>query len=220
MNVALIASPALHDKVVVVAEKLNLRQELKHLYTSPRKPEVVDVEPGWFLTYRGRGKPGGEEYSASIGALYSVAYTLKFHSKARGRDFAVMPLEGLWWIDEPNENFYDVPQERWNWKSMIRQPDFVTPEQVQEAKEEAMEKKGLAAIDKVVFEKVDQGLSAQIMHTGPYSEERPTIEELHDFIREEGYRKRGEHHEIYLSDPNRTAPERLRTIIRQPIERA
>lgn len=193
---------------------------MKNLYTSPRKPSIIDVPPGRFLTYTGRGEPGGEEYKSSIGALYTVAYTLKFMSKDRGRDFTVLPLEGLWWFDDPKEFFHDVPRSEWNWKSMIRIPDFVTEKQVEEARVEAKAKKGLEAVDRVMLEEYEEGLSAQIMHIGPYAEEMPTIAELHDFIRKAGYERRGHHHEIYLSDPNRTAPEKLKTLIRQPVERA
>ncbi len=203
-----------------MAEKLDLRKELKNFYTSPRKPSIVDVPPGWFLTYSGRGEPGGEEYGSSIGALYTVAYTLKFMSKAGGRDFTVLPLESLWWLDDPKGSFRDVPRREWNWKSMIRVPDFVTGEQVETARVEARAKKGLEAVNRVVLEEFHEGLSAQIMHIGPYAEEEPTITKLHEFMRKAGYEIHGHHHEIYLSDPNRTAPERLRTLIRQPVRRA
>ncbi len=203
-----------------MAEKLDLRKELKHLYSSPKKPNMIDVPPGKFLAYQGRGEPGGQDYVASIGALYPVAYTLKFKLKAQGRDFTVLPLEGLWWSEDPEESFYNLPKEKWSWKSMIRQPDFVTSDLVEAAKQEAKAKKGLAEIDRVGLEEFHEGLSVQIMHIGPYAEEEPTIERLHEFIRGEGYRARGHHHEIYLSDPNRTAPERLKTIIRQPVEKA
>ncbi|RLI10281.1 hypothetical protein DRO42_01765 [Candidatus Bathyarchaeota archaeon] len=200
--------------------KLDLRKELKPFYTAKRKPAIVDVPAGRFLTITGRGEPGGDAYRAALNALYSVAYTLKFRCKKEGRDFTVMALESLWWWDAPAAPGEAPPREEWNWKSMIRQPDFVTEEMAEAAKEEAKAKKGLPEIDRVVLETFDEGLSAQIMHVGPYSEEGPTIERLHAFIAENGYRPRGLHHEIYLSDPRRTPPERWRTIIRQPVERA
>ena len=201
--------------------KLDLRKELRSFYTAKRKPAIVDVPAGRFLAITGRGEPGGDAYRAALNALYSVAYTLKFRCKKEGRDFTVMVLEGLWWWDAPAAAPGEAPpREEWNWKSMIRQPDFVTEEMAEAAKEEAKAKKGLPEIDRVVLETFDEGLSAQIMHVGPYSEEGPTIERLHAFIAENGYRPRGLHHEIYLSDPRRTPPERWRTIIRQPVERA
>jgi len=202
--------------------KLDLRKELKQYYRAKKKPEIIDIPPGKFLTITGRGEPGGSAYQAALNALYSLSYTLKFKCKAEGRDFTVMGLEGLWWWDDRSIfSLEDAPpREEWNWKSMIRQPDFITGEMLEEIRPQVREKKGAPEVDEVVLESFHEGLSAQIMHVGPYSEEGPTIERLHAFIVENGYRMRGLHHEIYLSDPRRTAPERWRTIIRQPIEKA
>ncbi len=200
--------------------KLDLRKELKQLYTAKKRAEIIDVPPGNFLSIVGRGEPGGEAYSAAMDALYGLSYTLKFKCKEEGRDFIVMAVEGLWWLDDPEASFDEVPREEWSWKSMIRQPDFVTAEMLEEVRPQVREKKGVPEVDKVILETFHEGLSAQIMHIGPYSEEEPTIAKLHEFIRESGYRTRGYHHEIYLSDPRRAAPERWRTIIRQPIEKA
>ena len=154
-------------------------------------------------------------------ALYGLSYTLKFKSKAEGRDFTVMALEGLWWLDDPA--VFDLedapPRDEWNWKSMIRQPDFITQEKVDEVRPEVRKKRG-PAVDSVALETFHEGLSAQIMHLGPYSEEGPTGRTLHAFIEESGYRMRGRHHEIYLSDPRRSKPENMKTILRQPVEEA
>jgi hypothetical protein len=199
--------------------KLDLRKELKRFYSAKKKPEIIDVPSGNFLTIVGKGEPGGEAYSAALQALYGLSYTLKFKCKSEGRDFTVMTLEGLWWWDDPS--IFDLEnapaREEWNWKSMIRQPDFVTGEMLEEVRPEVREKRGLA-VDDVVLETFHEGLSAQIMHRGPYSEEGPTVMTLHEFITEEGYRMRGRHHEIYLSDPRRSKPENIKTIIRQPVE--
>lgn len=201
--------------------KLDLRKELKQHYTAKKKPEIIDVPPGKFLAIVDRGEPGGEVYRAGLNALYGLSYTLKFKCKAEGRDFTVMTLEGLWWWnDQTIFSLKDAPpREEWNFKFMIRQPDFITQEMLDEVRPQVREKRG-PTVDEVVLETFHEGLSAQIMHIGPYSEEGPTIRKLHDFIAENGYRMRGQHHEIYLSDPRRTAPERCRTIIRQPIEKA
>ena len=200
--------------------KLDLRKELKQYYTAKKKPEIIDVPSGKFLTYIGRGAPGGEEYTTSIQVLYGMSYTLKFKCKAEGRDFTVMALEGLWWWDD--HTIFDLEgapsQEEWNWKSMIRQPDFITEEMVEKAKLTVREKQG-SAVDKVILEAFHEGLSAQILHRGPYSDEGPTIRKLHDFVTENGYILRDDHHEIYLSDPRRSKPENIKTIIRHPIER-
>ena len=201
--------------------KLDLRKELKRYYTAKRKPEILDVSPGKFLTYLGRGAPESEAYQAALTALYGLSYTLKFKSKAEGRDFTVMALEGLWWWDDPA--VFDLedapPREEWNWKSMIRQPDFINLEMVDEVRPEVREKRG-SAVDAVALETFHEGLSAQIMHNGPYSEEGSTGRTLHAFIEESGYRMRGRHHEIYLSDPRRSKPENMKTILRQPVEEA
>jgi hypothetical protein len=199
--------------------KLDLRKELKQYYTAKKRPEVIDVPPGNFLTIVGRGEPGGEAYAAAIQALYGMSFTLKFKSKAEGLDFTVMALEGFWWWDD--RRVFDLegapPRDEWNWKSMMRQPDFITKEMVDEVRPEVREKRG-PAVDEVALETFHEGLSAQILHRGPYSEEGPTVLRLHEFIEESGYKMRGRHHEIYLSDPRRSKPENIKTIIRQPIE--
>ena len=202
--------------------KLDLKKELKEFYrASAKKVSILDVPKGTFITMMGRGAPGGSAYTAALTALYAVAYTLKSKYKAEGRDFTVMPLEGLWWWDDPNiTTIADAPpREEWNWKSMIRMPDFIADEMVTRVRTEVKEKKGLNEVDNIRLETFREGLSSQIMHIGPYSEEGPTIQKLHTFIKENGYTTRGLHHEIYLSDPRRTPPERWKTIIRQPIKK-
>jgi hypothetical protein len=199
-------------------EKVDLMKELKHLY-KPSKKEVtaVDVPPLKYLMIDGQGSPGGDQYGAALGALYSVAYTLKFASKALGKDFKVMPLQSLWWADDMRA-FTEASKDMWKWTAMILVPDFVTEEMVESSRSQAQEKKGLPAISQVRLGTYHEGPSAQILYVGPYAEEAETIQRMHQFIEEQGHRLRGKHHEIYLSDPNRTAPEKLKTIIRQPYE--
>ncbi len=202
--------------------KLDLKKELKEFYkANAKKPNIIDVPEGKFVTITGRGAPGGSAYQAALNALYSAAYTLKFKCKVEGKDFTVMTLEGLWWWDDPSiTDLADAPpMDEWNWKSMIRIPDFVTEEMIEAVKEIVKEKKGIEEVDQIKLETFYEGLSAQIMHIGPYSEEGPTVKRLHDFIEENGYRMRGLHHEIYMSDSRRVPPERWKTIIRQPIEK-
>ncbi len=200
-------------------EKSDLRKELKRLYSPKERPELVDVPELSYLTYTGRGEPGGAAYTESLNALYSSVYTLKFASKKRGRDFTVMTLEGLWWWDDPSVvNLEDAPpRETWNWTSMIVVPDFVTAEMLEEVKPELVEKKG-KAVEKVRLERLHEGLCAQILHVGPYSDEPRSMKLLHGFMTERGLRLRGRHHEIYMSDPRRTPPEKWRTILRHPVE--
>jgi hypothetical protein len=202
--------------------KLDLKKELKEFYrASAKQANIIDVPEGKFVTIVGRGAPGGPAYYAALNALYSITYAIKFRCKAEGKDFTVMTLEGLWWWDDPSITDLDdaPPREEWNWKSMIRIPDFVTENIVEDAKKIVKEKKGIKEADKIKFEAFYEGVSAQIMHIGPYSEEGPTAKRLHNFIGESGYRMRGLHHEIYVSDPRRVSPERLKTILRQPIEK-
>jgi len=202
-------------------KKIDHKKELKHLYRpSAKEVSVVDVPPMSFLMIGGQGDPNtSEAYKEAIGALYAVSYTLKFMVKKSEAeiDYKVMPLEGLWWMEDMSQ-FSVEDKGAWKWTAMIMQPDFVTMELVEAAKEQAQKKKGLAAISQITFEVFHEGRAAQIMHIGPYAEEAPTIKKLHEFIAARGGRRAGKHHEIYLSDPNRTVPEKLKTIIRQPFE--
>jgi hypothetical protein len=135
-----------------------------------------------------------------------------------GVDYKVPPLEGLWWSDDMMD-FRRGRRATWRWTMMIPQPPVVTVAFIDKAVAEAGRKKDLPALAKLRYERFEEGLCAQVMHVGQYSEERPTIERLHAFITQRSFVRRGKHHEIYLGDPRRTAPERLRTIIRQPVER-
>ncbi len=199
--------------------KTDFKREMKHLYrASARRVSVVEVPPLNFLMIDGRGDPNtSPEYAEAIEALYAVAYALKFRIKrGRGVDYVVMPLEGLWWTDDP-AHFDMDNREMWNWTAMIMQPEYVTEEMYEEVVAEVRKKKALGALDRMRLETHHEGLSVQVLHVGPYAAEGPTIARLHAYIREQGYRPSGKHHEIYLSDPRRTAPERLKTILRQPV---
>jgi hypothetical protein len=200
---------------------IDLRRTLKQLYSpSPKEVAVVDVPDLPVLMVDGAGNPNTTPaYVEAIEALYSVAYTLKFLLK-RGPtdlDYAVMPLEGLWWSDDMAAfPLYD--KDTWRWTMMIVQPEVITEKLFQQAAAQAGQKKKLPALPRLRLERFHEGCAAQILHYGPYAAEAPTIERLHRFIQEHSYTRRGKHHEIYLSDPRRAAPEKLKTIIRQPIE--
>jgi len=198
-------------------EKIDLMKEYRHLYQPPKKDITeVDVPRLPFLMLDGQGAPGGEAYGQALGALYSVAYTLKFAVKlGQGIDYRVMPLEGLWWADDMSD-FAQGNKESWRWTAMILVPDFVTEAQVSAARSKALEKKGIPAIGEVRLEMLHEGRAAQILYVGPYADETETIQRIHQFIHDRGLELCGKHHEIYLSDPNRTAPEKLKTVIRQP----
>jgi hypothetical protein len=205
---------------------LDLVKTLKPLYSpSAKVPVIVEVPELAFVMLDGRGDPNSaEEYQAALQALYGVAYTLKFTLKkaAPERDFKVAPLEGLWWTDgePPSLDALQADRESWNWRMMIAVPDDVTAAEVAAAAGAAARRRPSPAIGLVRLERLEEGLSAQIMYVGPYSDESPTIERLHAFVEEQGYELRGRHHEIYLGDPRRTAPERLKTVIRHPVREA
>ena len=200
-------------------EKIDLKKDLKDLYTpSKRQPSFVEVPPFKYLMIDGHGDPNNSpEYQEAVSALYTLAYTIKFKIKKgpQAIDFIVSPLEGLWWVPDMRD-FSTEDKSNWDWTMMILQPELVTSEMFTNARQEAIKKKRLIAISKIRLEIFNEGLSAQIMHVGPYAAEGPTIARLHSYISERGYKLRGKHHEIYLKDPTRTDPEKLLTIIRQP----
>ena len=202
--------------------KKDLSKEMQVLYFPPSKePIEVRVPKMKYLMVDGKGNPNtSEDYKEAIGALYSISYTMKFMLKFSGKkvEHVVMPLESLWWTDK-GKNFLTAEKETWNWTAMIAQPDHVTQELVDKAKAELVrKKKEVPVMDKVRLEEWEEGLSAEIMYIGPWSEERPTIERLHKFITDGGHKLRGRHHEIYMSDPRRVKPEKLKTVVRQPME--
>lgn len=203
--------------------KVDFKKELKHLYR-PAKAEfsVVDVPTMQFLMVDGHGDPNvAQAYAEAVEALYAVAYKIKFASKkSLDRDYVVPPLEGLWWAQEMAAFTTALDKGRWDWTMMIMQPDWITPVMVEEARALVRKQKELAALSRVRLETYAEGLSVQIMHIGPYDEEGPTLQRLHhEFMPANGYTFNGKHHEIYLSDPRRVAPEKLKTVLRQPVTR-
>jgi hypothetical protein len=199
--------------------KIDPRRELGRLYAAHREPAIVEVPSLAFLMIDGHGDPNtSPAYTAALEALFSVSYTAKFLLKKEppGINFKVMPLEGLWWSAE-TPRLGLVPKADWDWTMMIMQPDEVRPELVAHAIDDARRRRSLPALEGIRLERLDEGPAAQLLHVGPYAEEGPAIARLHAFIAEQGRVPRGKHHEIYLSDPRRAAPEKLKTIIRQPV---
>lgn len=207
----------------------DFKKEQKALYMPKRKPSIVEVPPMKYVAVRGSGDPNleGGSYKESIGILYAVAYTIKMSRMGDHRidgyfDFVVPPLEGFWW-QEGREGIDFSRKDLFQWVSAIRLPDFVTPEVLEWAKGEAVAKKGVDA-GKAELLDVDEGLCAQVMHVGPYDDEPATIRALDAFVAAEGCEldvsstETGRHHhEIYLSDPRRTDPAKMKTVIRHPI---
>jgi len=199
--------------------KRDIKKELKPLY-QPRRSKVVtvDVPKFNFLMIDGKGDPNTAiVYKQAVEALFSLSYTLKFTVKKGplGIDYGVMPLEGLWWAEDM-ENFGNIPKDDWLWTAMIMQPEMISQELVAEATANLKKKKDLPALNKVRFEAFEEGRAAQTLHVGPFSEEGPTISKVHEYIEQLGFVLKGKHHEIYLSDIRRAAPEKWKTIIRQP----
>lgn len=211
-------------------QKVDWRRELKHLYR-PSASKVVEVRVPemLFLAVDGEGDPDAGPFAQALEALYAVSYALKYTVRERAAaDHAVSPAEGLWGTEDSAA--FDLRDQdawkrmianrsAWQWTLMIRQPEPVTQEMFQEARERVRERKPPPAASGLRLESFEEGLAAQILHRGTYAEEWPTISKVHHYIDERGVPV-GKHHEVYLNDPRRTAPENLKTIIRQPFERA
>ena len=201
-------------------DKLDLRKNLKEFYgPSPKEVVQVDVPPMNFLMVDGAGDPNtSQAYREAIEALFSLSYTLKFAVK-KGQsavDFKVMPLEGLWWADDM-ASFMTGDKSSWKWTAMIMQPEVITASMASDVLAGLRSKKDLPALARIRFESFAEGTCAQLMHIGPFTAEAPNIQRIHHFIEASGRQRSGRHHEIYLSDFRRTAPERLKTVIRQPM---
>jgi hypothetical protein len=202
---------------VTMSVKIDPKRERHQLFSAHQRPELIVVPELTYLMIDGHGDPNvAAEYRAAIEALYGLSFALKFAIKRTGGpDYTVAPLEGLWWADDLAD-FSLGNKSHWDWTMMIMQPGEVTHELYERTAAEVAAKKGSAA-NQVRLEHFEEGQAAQILYIGPYSDEGPSIRRLHAFIDEHGYQKRGKHHEIYLGDPRRTKPERLKTIIRQPV---
>ncbi len=203
--------------------KIDFKKELKHLYRPSAKAfTVVDVPPMQYLMADGHGDPNtAPAYQKAVEALYAVAYKLKFMSKRQlGKDYVVPPLEGLWWAEDMDAFTVDRDKSAWDWTMMIMQPTWITPEMFAEALRQVEAAKGLPALPRLRLEAYHEGLSVQILHLGPYDDEGPVLQRMHaEFLPQSGYEMAGKHHEIYMSDPRKVAPEKLRTVLRQPVRR-
>jgi hypothetical protein len=201
-----------------MSEKVDFKKVYKQLYGPPKAGfQVVEVPKMNFLMVDGVGNPNSAPaYQQAAEALYSLSYAIKFALKKQGLDYLVPPLEGLWWVDDMNE-FSLANKDAWQWTMMIMQPDSVTETLVEKARQALKEKKQLPSLGNVRFESYTEGLSVQILYTGAYEDEAPTIAEMHKFLKNQKYLANGKHHEVYLSDPRKTPTEKLKTILRQPV---
>jgi hypothetical protein len=193
---------------------------------------TVDVPELGFVVVDGTGDPDGPVFAEALQALYGVSYAAHFLARERGTATKVMPLEALWWVDDPDQQdlvhavalgrgaMTDTDRSRWCWQAMIMQPEPIDVGIVAEAVQRTRRKRPSASLDRLRYERWQEGLAVQLLHVGPYADEAPSIVRLHEAIPAAGYRARGRHHEIYVGDPRRSAPEKLRTILRQPVEPA
>jgi hypothetical protein len=202
-----------------MVDKIDLKKQYAGLLKpSAKQVQLVNVPRLPFLMIDGEGDPNRAPFKEAVSALYSAAYTLKFAvKKAQAIDYPVMAFEGLWWVEEDVFSFTE--RDGWRWTVMILLPDLITPDDVAGAVTTADRKKPNPALARLRHAWFEEGEAAQIMHLGPYADEPATIEALHGFVTAQGWQLRGKHHEIYLSDPQRTAPERMKTILRQPVTR-
>jgi hypothetical protein len=203
--------------------KIDFKKEWKHLYNPPKKTfMVIDVPPMQFLMVDGHGDPNiAQAYKDAVEALYGVAFKIKFASKRElDKDYVVPPLEGLWWAEDMATFSSARDKRAWDWTMMIMQPVWITQEMVVEAVRQ-VENKDMPALSKIRLEPYHEGLSVQTMHIGSYDDEGPVLARLHgEWIPENNYIENGKHHESYISDPRRVAPEKLKTVLRQPISKA
>jgi hypothetical protein len=202
------------------AEKIDLYKLHRDQYVALEKPQLVETKPAKYLSVTGRGAPGSQEFSSKIGALYGMAYTIKMTRKFSGmQDYAVCKLECQYWIDGDNIDFASTPQEQWNWKFLMRTPDFIEEDDLENAVKKLLAKGKEPEVKQVRLESLSEGLCVQALHVGSYDRERETIEKMMAFADGQGFEFHGTHHEIYLSDPRRVPLEKLKTILRIPVKK-
>ncbi len=198
--------------------KLDLYKKFREEYVMPKEPVFVTVMPAMYLTIAGIGSPQGKEFEAAVGALYTTAFTLKMAQKFAGHDYKVCHLEGQWWTDGASD-WQKAKKEDWHWRLLLRVPEFITQEAFKAAVKSAIAKgKSGELVNHVRLEKLDEGRCVQVLHVGPYSTEKATLDKMEQLMGSKGLHFRGPHHEIYLSDPRRVPQARLRTILRHPVQ--
>ena len=209
-----------HDRGVDA--KIDFKKTLDSYRAKAGEFRIVDIPAMQYLMVDGSGDPNSSaEYTNAVEALYPLAYALKFASKEFGRDYTVMPLEGLWWADDPAAFTSARDKSQWSWTLMIMQPDWITAELFAAAVAKVAAKDAPPSLGAVRLESLDEGRCVQTLHLGPFDEEAPTLARMHDeFIPANGLRMTGKHHEIYFSDLRQVEPAKFRTVLRQPVEPA
>lgn len=206
-------------------DKIDLTKQHKSYYTAKTQPHIIDVEPANFLSITGKGDPSSQNFVDTIQALYSTAYTIKFMYKSQNKDFVVAKLEGLWWFDTEKYKVTTmeeapklIPRSEWEYRLLIRMPDFVSDESVELAKQQVVAKKNIALAETVSLCLMNEGKCVQMLHIGSFDSEPVSLQKINAFMVENGWERNGLHHEIYLSDFRKTPPEKLRTILREPVK--
>ncbi|HXP60421.1 MAG TPA: GyrI-like domain-containing protein [Dongiaceae bacterium] len=200
-------------------EKIDLYKQHKNEYAAPGKPVLVEIKPAVYLAISGQGAPGGDQFTASIGALYGAAFTIKMTRKFAGRqDYGICKLEGQWWSDS-GPDLSKAPKDQWRWNLLIRTPRFVTGEDLRKAVDVLLKRGKGEEVKQVRLETLAEGTCVQMLHVGPYDQECVTIARMKEFAENNQLEFHGRHHEVYLSDPRRVPPERLKTILRCPVRR-
>ncbi len=199
-------------------EKIDLFKLHKDQYVASKQPQLVEIHKAQYLTISGRGEPGGHEFTEKVGALYGTAYTMKMTRKFTGKqDYTICKLECQLWVDDEGQDFSSTDPKQWNWKFLIRTPDFVQDNDLNTAIETLLKKGKEPQVRQVSLEFLEEGLCVQMLHIGPYDKEGETVTQMEAFARQQGMEFHGRHHDIYLSDPRRVPPERLKTILRHPV---
>lgn len=200
-----------------MATKIDLTKEDKVYYTAKTKPQIVEFPEIPYLAIEGKGEPAGKIFTEAVQALYPLAYGIRGIYKKSGKDFAVAKLEGIWWV-KSNKPALEVPRQEWYWKLLIRLPDFATSEIIEKARLEVLKKKKIDLLKDIKFEKLVEEKCIQVLHIGPYATEPETIAEMRKMMELNNFVENGLHHEIYLSDPRKTPPQKMKTILRQPVK--
>ena len=196
--------------------KLDLGKLHKADYVTPKQPVLLTIRPAQYLAINGQGAPGSEDFTTRIGALYALAFTVKMTRKFAGlQDYTIGKLEGQWFFDGDPAR---IPQDQWRWRLLIRTPDFVKPADLKPAVATLLKRGKPPEVKEVALDRIDEGRCVQMLHLGPCERAGETTAKMRLFAESNGFRLAGPHHEIYLSDPRRVAPEQLKTILRQPIE--
>ncbi len=215
-----VAAPGNDYHVAMPSAKIDLfKQHADEYAADAEQPRLVQVNQGAYLTVTGQGAPESDAFQDAVGGLYGAAYTIKMTRKFAGQgDYKIAPLQGQWWTDSGEPNITLVPRPQWRWKLLIRTPPEITEQDLTQAKDKLRSKKKPPAFEQVTLEQWAEGSCVQMLHIGPYSEEKTTIDRMLAFAAERKLQPHGHHHEIYLSDPRRTKPQKLRTILRMPVK--